>query len=88
MARNQYRVVGAAEREAAIERWRDGKGVTELAKDLGVHRNTITHWIRGSNDRLVAKYMRAATISSEPSLGDLTGFQRAALIGVLRLRRI
>ena len=45
-------------------------------------------WIRGSNDRLVAKYMRAATISSEPSLGDLTGFQRAALIGVLRLRRI
>ena len=45
-------------------------------------------WIRGSNDRLVAKYMRAATIVSEPSLGDLTGFQRAALIGALRLRRI
>ena len=45
-------------------------------------------WIRGSNDRLVAKYMRAATIASEPSLGDLTGFQRAALIGALRLRRI
>ena len=45
-------------------------------------------WIRGSNDRLVAKYMRAATIASEPSLGDLTGFQRAALIGALRLRPI
>jgi hypothetical protein len=45
-------------------------------------------WLRGSNDRTVAKYMRAATISSEPNLGDLTGFQRAALIGALRLRRI
>jgi hypothetical protein len=44
-------------------------------------------WIRGSNDRLVAKYMRAATIVSESDLGDLTGFQRAALIGALRLRR-
>jgi transposase len=40
-------VVGAAEREAAIERWRDGKGITALATELGVHRNTITHWIRG-----------------------------------------
>ena len=27
-------------------------------------------------------------IASEPNLGDLTGFQRAALIGALRLRRI
>jgi hypothetical protein len=53
-----------------------------------VHVREFLSWIRGSNDRLVAKYMRAATISSEPSLGDLTGFQRAALIGVLRLRRI
>ena len=45
-------------------------------------------WIRGSNDRLVARYMRAATVVSEPTLGDLNGFQRAALIGALRLRRI
>ena len=42
-------------------------------------------WIRGSNDRLVAKYMRAGTIVAEHNLGELTGFQRAALIGALRL---
>jgi hypothetical protein len=34
---------------------------------------------------LVAKYMRAGTIAAEPKLGELTGFQRAALIGALRL---
>lgn len=45
-------------------------------------------WTRGSNDRLVAKYMLAATIGSEPNLEELTGFQRAALIGALRFRRI
>jgi hypothetical protein len=45
-------------------------------------------WIRGSNKRMVAKYMRAATVASEPNLADITGFQRAALIGALRLRRI
>jgi hypothetical protein len=44
-------------------------------------------WTRGGDDRLVAKYMRAATITSEPKLGDLTGFQRAALVGALRLSR-
>jgi hypothetical protein len=42
-------------------------------------------WIQGSNDRFAAKFMRAATIASERNLGDLTGFQRAALIGALRL---
>jgi predicted transcriptional regulator len=42
-------MVGAAEREMAIERWRDGKGVTELAGELGVHRNTVNHWIRGKS---------------------------------------
>jgi hypothetical protein len=45
-------------------------------------------WVRGSNDRLVATYMRAATIASEPNLADLSGFQRAALVGALRLRPI
>jgi hypothetical protein len=29
-----------------MERWRDGKGVTELA-EVGVHRNTVNEWIRG-----------------------------------------
>ena len=45
-------------------------------------------WTRGSNDRLTARYMRAATIGADPILGGLSGFQRAALIGALRLRRI
>jgi hypothetical protein len=44
-------------------------------------------WIRGSNDRLVGEYMRAATIRSDAKLGALGAFQRAALIGALRLRR-
>jgi predicted transcriptional regulator len=39
--------VGPAERELAVERWRDGKGITELAAELGVHRNTVNGWIRG-----------------------------------------
>jgi hypothetical protein len=44
-------------------------------------------WVRGSNDPLVNEYMRAATIHSEASLGELSSFQRAALIGELRVRR-
>jgi hypothetical protein len=47
VGRKQNRVVGAAEREAAIEQWRKGMGVLELARILGVHRNTINQWIRG-----------------------------------------
>jgi hypothetical protein len=44
-------------------------------------------WIQGSNDGLVKEYMRAATIRPNARLGDLVAFQRAALIGELRLRR-
>ena len=40
-------VSGQAERETAIEQWRSGVGVGELAELLGVHRNTINNWIRG-----------------------------------------
>jgi transposase len=45
--RKQNRMVGTAEREAAIEQWRSGIGVTELARMLGVHRNTVNEWLRG-----------------------------------------
>ncbi len=39
--------LGLAERETAIEQWRNGAGVVELAARLGVHRNTINNWLRG-----------------------------------------
>lgn len=45
--KEENRIVGGAEREIAIEQWRDGKSTTELAKELGVHRNTVNYWIRG-----------------------------------------
>jgi hypothetical protein len=44
-------------------------------------------WIQGSNEALVAEYEHAAMIARETRLGDLRPFQRAALIGALRLRR-
>jgi hypothetical protein len=44
-------------------------------------------WVQGSHGPLVSEYMRAATIQPEASLGELTSFQRAALIGELRVRR-
>jgi hypothetical protein len=44
-------------------------------------------WVQGSHGPLVSEYMRAATIRSEASLGELSCFQRAALIGELRFRR-
>ena len=44
-------------------------------------------WIQGSNRALITEYMRAATIPSESRLGELSSFQRAALIGELRVRR-
>jgi hypothetical protein len=44
-------------------------------------------WMRGSNGPLVSEYMRAATIHPDTSLGELSSFQRAALIGELRFRR-
>jgi hypothetical protein len=44
-------------------------------------------WIQGSTDRLAHEYMRAATIPRGSRLGELSAFQRAALIGVLRFRR-
>jgi transposase-like protein len=42
-------MVSGTEREVAVEQWRDGKAVNELAKELGVHRNTVTNWIRGKH---------------------------------------
>jgi hypothetical protein len=44
-------------------------------------------WIQGSNEDLVAEYEHAAMIAGEARMGDLRPFQRAALIGALRLRR-
>jgi hypothetical protein len=44
-------------------------------------------WVQGSNRPLVSEYMRAATITTEVRLGELSAFQRAALIGELRFRR-
>jgi hypothetical protein len=44
-------------------------------------------WMRGSNGPLVSEYMRAATIGPDATLGELSSFQRAALIGELRFRR-
>jgi hypothetical protein len=44
-------------------------------------------WIQGSNGPLVSEYMRAATIHSDAKLGEISSFQRAALIGALRFRR-
>jgi hypothetical protein len=44
-------------------------------------------WVRGSNGPLVSEYMRAATVPVEARLGELSSFQRAALIGELRFRR-
>jgi hypothetical protein len=44
-------------------------------------------WIQGSNADLVAEYAHAAMIPRETRLGDLRPFQRAALVGALRLRR-
>jgi hypothetical protein len=44
-------------------------------------------WIQGSNGPLVSEYMRAATIGPDATLGELSPFQRAALIGELRFRR-
>ena len=47
MARKKVRLVSGAERESAIEEWRNGKGATVLAGELGVHRNTINNWLKG-----------------------------------------
>ena len=44
-------------------------------------------WVQGSNGPLMSEYMRAATIHPEARLGELSSFQRAALIGELRFRR-
>ena len=53
----------------------------------GVDVRVFLGWIQGSNDPLVSEYMRAATISSDVTCGELSAFQRAALIGALRFRR-
>lgn len=44
-------------------------------------------WVQGSNGPLVSEYLRAATIGPDARLGELSSFQRAALIGELRFRR-
>jgi hypothetical protein len=44
-------------------------------------------WIQGSTEALVAEYEHAAMIACKARLGDLRPFQRAALIGALRVRR-
>ena len=44
-------------------------------------------WIQKSNGPLVREYMRAATIRPNARLGELSSFQRAALVGELRFRR-
>jgi len=41
------RIFSGAEREAAIKEWQNGQTVVGLADLLGVHRNTITNWMRG-----------------------------------------
>jgi hypothetical protein len=54
-------------------------------RDAGVRE--FLGWVQGSNGPLVTEYMRAATIHPETTLGELSSFQRAALIGELRFRR-
>ena len=54
-------------------------------RDTGVRE--FLGWVQGSNRALVSEYMRAATIPSDLRLGELSSFQRAALIGELRVRR-
>jgi len=44
-------------------------------------------WIQKSTDSLVDEYMRAATIRPDARMGELSCFQRSALIGALRFRR-
>jgi hypothetical protein len=57
----------------------DGMRDTAVREFLG--------WMRGSSPALVKEYERAATIPPDTTLGDLEPFQRAALIGALRVRR-
>jgi hypothetical protein len=54
-------------------------------RDTGVRQ--FLGWVQGSNGPLMNEYMRAATIPAEAKLGELSSFQRAALIGELRFRR-
>jgi hypothetical protein len=54
-------------------------------RDAGVRE--FLGWTQGSNAPLVSEYMRAATIHPDSTLGELSSFQRAALIGELRVRR-
>jgi hypothetical protein len=49
VGRKEHVFVGPAEREMAMERWRDGKGVTELVAERGVHRITDNECIRGKH---------------------------------------
>jgi hypothetical protein len=80
-----------------------GQGVSESADDSRALAATVVFrmppelhdsgvreflgWVQGSNGPLVSEYMRAATIHADARLGELSSFQRAALIGELRFRR-
>jgi hypothetical protein len=52
----------------------------------GVRVQEFLGWIQASDDASVSECMRAATVHSSATLGELNSFERAALIGVLRLR--
>jgi hypothetical protein len=54
-------------------------------RDAGVRE--FLGWVQGSNGPLVSEYMRAVMIHPDSRLGELSSFQRAALIGELRFRR-
>jgi hypothetical protein len=54
-------------------------------RDTGVRE--FLGWVQGSNGPLMSEYMRAAMIRHDTRLGELSSFQRAALIGELRFRR-
>jgi hypothetical protein len=54
-------------------------------RDAGVRE--FLGWVQGSDGPLISEYMRAATIHPDTRLGELSSFQRAALIGELRFRR-
>jgi hypothetical protein len=57
----------------------EGMGDTPVHEFLG--------WMQGTSPALVEEYERATMVGGNVTLGDLEPFQRAALIGALRLRR-
>jgi hypothetical protein len=74
-------MVSGTERELAIEQWRDGKGINELAKELEVHRNTVTNWIRGQHRYRVPS--QEAEINPESQKVETLQLQIEALEGTV-----